>query len=437
MFSAKVPAALFLVAATVSGVALARHDAQPDEQPLPDPQEMLAGGYGYLPLDEVVAMWRDRVREDPRDYLSRVQLGQSLLGLARETGDLSLYERAEAHLQRAADQAPGYPSAQIGLAASLSAQHEFAAANDILEREHQSRPFDLGLVAAIADAQLELGNYDQAFAGFDELAEGLPDNPATLARLAREAALTGHNDVAVGYARRALILSADLGLRPSASAGSWFQLAYYQYQAGEAEDAEDSLRSGLEIDPEHLASRELLGKVLVAQGRLDEAAALYEDILSTSQGADLNGLLAEIYEAQGRHEEAEEQVRLGLDLAAHQVDRYPAERRHLAGFYADNDPEAFLELAEEDVATRRDVYGLDLLAWALHLNGRDAEALATEREALALGTQDAVLLYHAGMIEAAAGEGPRARVLLESALDLNPGFDLGDVARAHEVLDSL
>jgi tetratricopeptide (TPR) repeat protein len=437
MIRAKVPAALFAAAAIIGGVAVLRDDPSPATPALPDPAEMLAAGYGYDPLDEVVALWRARVREDPHDYLSRTQLGQSLLGLARETGHLTLYERAEDHLRRAAGEAPGYPSAQIGLAASLSAQHDFASALDLLEAQQAQRPEDQGLLAVIADAQLELGDYDEAFDAFSELTISLPDNPATLSRQARQAALTGHNGDAVDFARRALILSADQGLRPSAAAGMWFQLAYFEYQAGAVDDAESTLDSALEIDPEHLASRELLGKVLVAQGRLDEAAALYEDILTTTQGADLNGLLAEIYRAQGRDADADEQIRLGLDLAQHQIGRFPAERRHLAGFFADNDPETFLQLARDDVETRRDVYGLDLLAWALQLNGHTDEARATEREAMALGTEDAVLLYHAGMIEAAAGHPDDARDLLSSALDLNPGFDLGDVAQARETLAGL
>lgn len=57
--------------------------------------------------------------------------------------------------------------------------------------------------------------------------------------------------------------------------------------------------------------------------------------------------------------------------------------------------------------------------------------------ALALGTQEATLLFHAGMIEAEVGEPDQARDLLESALDLNPGFDLSDVALARATLADL
>lgn len=437
--SKKLPVALFVAAALIAGTAVLRDD--PTTRPpapavsLPDPQLMAANGYGYRPLDDVAAMWRARVRENPGDYLSRTRLGRTLLSLARESGDLPLYERAEAHLRRAAADAPNDAGAVTGLAASLSAQHEFAEALALLDELHAQRPQDQGVRAAIADAHIDLGDYDAAFAAVDDLAAELPDNTATLSRQARVAGLTGRNADAVDLAEQALHAAASIGMRPADAAALWFQLAFFQYQAGSIDDAEATLRSALRIEAEHGPSTELLGKVLVAQGRLDDAVELYEEILTTTAAADLHGLLAEVYTAQGRDEEAAEQNRLGTEVAEAQVGRFPAERRHLASFFADTDPVRFLELMEEDLATRRDVFGLDLLAWAQYLDGDEDAALATSREALRLGTVDAPMLFHAGMIELEAGDADRGRDLLEQALDLNPGFDLGDAATARAALD--
>ena len=65
--------------------------------------------------------------------------------------------------------------------------------------------------------------------------------------------------------------------------------------------------------------------------------------------------------------------------------------------------------AREEIAARQDIYGWDLLAWALHQNGRDGEAAPAMARALALGTRDAMLFYHAGMIERALGDRDAAR----------------------------
>lgn len=312
-------------------------------------------------------------------------------------------------------------SAQTGLASSLSTQHQFAAALDILTAVQAQRPDDLGIQAAIADAHIDLGDYETAFPAIDDLAAALPDNSATLSRQARVAALTGRNEDAVELAIESLNLAANVGFRRSDSASAWLQVAFFQYRAGMVDEAEQSLRSGLSIDEGHLGSRELLGKVLVAQGRLDEAASLCEDILVDTPAADLNGLLAEVYQALGRPEDADEQIQVGLELAQAQVGRFPSERRHLAGFFADQDPERFLDLMQEDIKTLGDIYGFDLLAWARHLNGDVAGAQAQVHKALRLGTEDAPMLFHAGMIELAAGDEDAGRDHLERSLELNPG----------------
>jgi len=60
-------------------------------------------------------------------------------------------------------------------------------------------------------------------------------------------------------------------------------------------------------------------------------------------------------------------------------------------------PEVLAHVREE-LETRRDVYGYDLLAWALHKAGRDGEARAAMDAALAQGTKDPLLLRHAAEI---------------------------------------
>jgi uncharacterized membrane-anchored protein len=57
--------------------------------------------------------------------------------------------------------------------------------------------------------------------------------------------------------------------------------------------------------------------------------------------------------------------------------------------------------------------------------------------ALAQGTQDAMLMYHAGMIARAAGDREAARHYLERALAIAPAFDYAAPWIARAALDSL
>lgn len=93
--------------------------------------------------------------------------------------------------------------------------------------------------------------------------------------------------------------------------------------------------------------------------------------------------------------------------------------------------------AQREIETRKDIYGYDLLAWALHKSGRNVAARAAMNEARRLGTRDADFFYHAGMIERALGDAPRARYFLSEALKVNPSFDPTHARNARAVLDSL
>jgi tetratricopeptide (TPR) repeat protein len=98
--------------------------------------------------------------------------------------------------------------------------------------------------------------------------------------------------------------------------------------------------------------------------------------------------------------------------------------RELAYFYADHDVkvEQALELAKRELDYRQDIYAYDLLAWSLHKNDQNEEARDAIEKALKLGTKDAKLFYHAGMIHRALGDKEKAANFLARALATNPHF---------------
>ena len=93
--------------------------------------------------------------------------------------------------------------------------------------------------------------------------------------------------------------------------------------------------------------------------------------------------------------------------------------------------------AERDLDNRQDIYAYDTLAWARYHAGDLHGAAQASEKALALGTKDPHLLYHAGMIAAATGNTDQARQLLSEALTINPNFDVLQAPRASETLRQL
>jgi tetratricopeptide (TPR) repeat protein len=178
-----------------------------------------------------------------------------------------------------------------------------------------------------------------------------------------------------------------------------------------------------------------LGRVRAAQGKLAEAIGLYERAVAIGPDAHMLAALGDLYAKIGDTERA----RATYDRLERTVSGQPEHARSLAAFYADYDrqvPRA-LEIARDELAHRKDVYGYDTLAWALLKNGRGAEAADAIAEALKLGTKDAKLHYHAGMIALRLGDRAKARDELRRALAINPHFSLRDADEARRALAPL
>lgn len=67
------------------------------------------------------------------------------------------------------------------------------------------------------------------------------------------------------------------------------------------------------------------------------------------------------------------------------------------------DVDKALRLAEQELLAGEDVFSLDAMAWALYAADRIPEALTHSQRAVAEGTQNARLFYHAAVISHAAG----------------------------------
>ncbi|MGH9086188.1 MAG: tetratricopeptide repeat protein [Acidimicrobiales bacterium] len=434
--STKLATGVFVAALLIAGEGLLNGGA-----PLPDAAapvispllEPALDPAGMKPLEEVVALWRDRAAADPDDYLSRTQLGAALVRQARETGDLALYGVAGSAFEDALRLNGRHPGALLGLGSVRAADHDFAGQLALATRALELEPGSLAALAAVGDARFELGDYAEAAGAFGRLAAEERTAPV-LSRLARLALVEGRTAAAIDLAEDAASQAAALDLPAPVVAQHRFQLGHHRYASGDVAGASAALELALDAQPGHLGSLELLAEVRVAQGRVGDAIDIYEALLAERPAADLHGAVAALYEAQGDLDAAAHHVAAGLALGRSSIDRFPAERRHLAGFFARHDPPLALELAEADLATRHDVYAHDVHAWALFRNGRFPEADAAAHRALAYGTDDVDLLYHAGRIAEAVGDRARASALLTQALELNPRFDVVEADEARDAL---
>lgn len=420
-----------LVAALTLGSAVA--PARPSDAPA-------AAGRAGAPASGIAALQR-RLREQPRDAASWAALGLAYVERARLTGDATYYPKADGVLRRSLKQAPGNAGALAGLGALAAARHDFHGALRYAERALKVNPYGQRAAAVRVDALVELGRYDEALSAArqaDDLRPGIP----IFTRLAYVRELRGE----VREARRVLELARESATDPGDLAYIATQLGELAWNDGDLDRAGREYAEALRVSPGSVPA--LDGRARVRAARGDVAAALKDraEIVRRQPLPQYLTAYGELLESEGREDEAERQYAV-VDTWARIAKANGVDADlEIALFESDHgDPEEALRTARAEWDRRCpgakveqcSVHAADALAWALHVNGRDEEALRYARQATATGYRRALFLLHLGVIEKALGNRDDARRDLAESLRRNPTFSPLWAPRAKAALDDL
>ncbi|MFN2476501.1 MAG: tetratricopeptide repeat protein [Chthoniobacterales bacterium] len=449
---ARVPRVALVIAAIVLG-AFASFMMRQRAAPSRPPAGVSASGYdtAATPVssndaatEAAIRFYTARVQRDAEDTRSQNALAELYLQRVRETGNEDYLPLAlnAARASLAAVEAERNIGGLTGLAHAEFANHDFAAARDHAMQLTPLQPDRGEPYAILADARIELGDYGGANEALQRLQELDANNAGTETRLARFAVLHGDADAAQQHLHKALALLQSLQ-QPPAETIAWchWQLGEVTFSMGDAKNAESHYRDALAIVPDYFRALLSLGRLSAARGDLQVAIEYYERAVRIIPAVDSMAALGDLYHLAGRERDAAARYELVEQLGEHsRVVHGSPYNRNIALFYADHGvkPEEAYALARGEYdAGRHDIYGADALAWTALKSGRIAEAQAAIKEALKLGTLDARLLYHAGMIAHAAGDQAAAIKYLQRALALNPGFDPLQTKVVRETLRSL
>ncbi|MEU1807140.1 tetratricopeptide repeat protein [Streptomyces sp. NPDC019937] len=366
-----------------------------------------------------ISALQKHLRAQPKDASGWSGLGAAYIEQARGTGDPTRYPQAEKTFARSlAVQPRDNDEALAGRASLAAARHDFTSALRDADKALKINSYGQAAMAVRIDALVELGRYKDAYAAAEHADAVRPGIPV-FTRLAYVMELRGDPK----GAREVLERARESATSPSDIAYVSTSIGQLAWGQGRYDTARRAFGTALRAVPGYLPALEYRGRTAVAQGRVSAGIRDLEEVVRRSPLPAQLAALGEAYEARGDAAKAKQQyavVDTWITLARANGVATDLDSALVAADHGD--VKQALKAARAEWDRRQTVHTADALAWALHRNGKDREALDAAERAAGPGYRNAAFLYHRGMIEKSLGDEKAARGHLADALDLNPGF---------------
>lgn len=395
----------------------------------------LSGSYSNGSTDDLIAGLQQRLKEDPGDFSSHIDLANAYLQKVRETGDPSLYTKAEDLLDRAEKIEPQNPELFATRGRLALGRHDFAGALALGERALAESPQSADYYGIVGDAQIELGEYEEAIESYQRMVDLRPDF-ASYSRVAHARELYGDPEGSIGAMQDA---SEAGSLAGEEAAWALVQLGNLRFTTGDLDGAAEDYDRSLKAFPNYPLALAGHARVAAAKGELERAAELYQEAFERMPLPEHATALGDVYAEMGDQKKAKEQYEVVRAMDTLFQENGVDTDLEIALFFADHDIEiqTSLEKARSAYEARPNIHAADVLAWNLYKSGEYEEAQRYASEALELGTRDPLKLFHAGMIARKLGQKERAEHYLRQAVELNPEFSVLYSDQAAAALDEL
>jgi tetratricopeptide (TPR) repeat protein len=423
--------ALLVVGLGVGLLALSVAALLPPAVPSP---AAVAGGRGTSTLDRRISAAQAKLARQEQDPRTWAELGAAYVEKTRITANPAYYPKAEGALRTSLVQQPeANGPALTGMGALANARHDFAAARSFGEQARAVLPDTAEVYGVLTDAYTQLGDTAAATAALQRMLD-LKPGVSSFARAAYEFELHGRVD----DARRALDRALADAVDPADIAFCRYRLGELAFDNGDVDTAARHYEAGLLVVPDDPPLLQGKAKVAAARGRTSEALAGYRDLVSRLPSPQYLREYALLLISAGEPELAERQYTLVEQQQRLQAASGASDDLSASQVAADRgDAGQALKRAQAEWSRRQPIFVADALAWALHLNGRDAEALTFADRTASTGWHDATFSYHRGMILAGLGRNAEAVTALTDALRVNPNFSPVHARTARTTLANL
>ena len=368
---------------------------------------VLASSSGNDPIDAEIAQQQTLARRSSMSAPALERLGWTFVKKARLTFDPSYYNLAEQCAACMEATGAQGPDALLLRAHALQSLHRFKEAETVARQltSTRKRPFDYGV---LGDVLIDEGKVREGAAAYQNMIDLRPDLQS-YARAAHVRWLTGDLNGAIELMK--LAISGSSSNDGEAAAWAYTRLALYQLQQGATQQALQSTDAALTLQSNYAPAMLARGRILLALRRPPEAVVELEHAAKLNPLPEYQWALADALALTGNRERARE-------IESQIVERGGNEDPRGYSLYLatrGENTELAIQLAQQELTNRGDVFTHDALAWALAAAGRTTEAHPHVTQALSERTVDARLLLHAGIIAALNNDTTHAKQWLQEA----------------------
>jgi tetratricopeptide (TPR) repeat protein len=381
------------------------------------------------PAQQKIAWAEAAIKAHPERNQPYNDLAVAFVQRVRETADPSYYLQAETFVQKSLQITPDNLEGQKARIMILLGRGEFGQARVLAKALNKNTPDDVLVYGFIADADIALGDYEDADIAAQWMSDMRPGNVPGLLRGAALRRLYGDTHGAAeflsqSYQQIAPTQTEDL-------AWTLTQMADLQLSTGDIDGAEKLLHSALQQFPGYYAILEDLARVQTARQHYSESVELLRQRNLKFPTAASRYALAEALERAGENTEAGLAYTDFATTARARINGSDNANRELIFYYLGfgHDLAEALRIAQLEISRRHDVSTLDAYAWALCGNGRYEEAQKQVAAALAVGIREARIFYHAGVIAAKLHDSASAVRYFNQSVELNPSSESAVAAR--------
>ncbi len=359
----------------------------------------LAKAVEWQKTKDKVAELNRKIAEDPNDVKPRLQLATIYITEARITGEHPYYYPA---IDKIVDGVLAIDSrnfeATVFKASVKMSQHKFDEAKALAEKAKTINPNNAYIYGILVDANVELGNYDEAIASSDKM-QALKPSLEAYSRASYLREIFGDYKGAI----EAMKLAVQAGL-PGSEPQSWSQstLGDLYYKTGDLKNAEDAFRGILAIRPSYAFAMAGLAKVEQKKKNYDKALALLDSAAAIMPEFSFHEQMADIYALQGNEAKAQQKYKEVEEMLQTDAKSGHSVSLELAKLYVKmNNFEAAKKQALEEFSVRPNNIDVNKeLAWIAFKEKDFAKSKMYLETAKKTGSKDPELLQRAQLIQA-------------------------------------